>query len=191
MSGMRTPVQLTALTAGAVFVLTGCGLLVGGNSQPTGNATTTGKPSVAADVPSGYDTCKDIPQSVLDSEKLRRRDRADSDASGGIKWRGCRYGRTDGYFATITTTNITVAMTRAKNFADAAEFTVNGREALTTRQTDGNRDEACVANVAMNGGSLDVSVLNPASNRDTGQIDSCVIARILAEKIVPTMPANA
>ncbi|MBF6226761.1 DUF3558 domain-containing protein [Nocardia abscessus] len=190
MTSGRNSWRLAVLAVGAALVLAGCESSADGNDQPTGNGKPSSQPSVATDAPSGYDTCKDIPQSVLDSEKLRRQDTANSDANGGLKWRGCVYGRTDGYFATITTTNVTVDMTRAKNFSGAEEFAVNGRKTITSRQSEGRR-EACVANVAMNNGSLDISVLNPASNRDTGQMDSCDIARMLAEKIAPTMPANA
>ncbi len=171
-------------------------MLAGCDSSTNGDATPTGSPepnhSIAPDAPTAYDTCKDIPQSVLDSEKLRRRDEANSSANGGIKWRGCRYGRTDGYFATITTSNLTVEMTRDRHFPEATEFTIAGREAISTRQFDGpNIKDACTVNVAMKGGSLDINLLNPASNRDTGSIDSCQLARMLAEKIVPTMPTNA
>jgi hypothetical protein len=182
--------RLAILFAGAALALTGCDSSTDGDDAPP--ASSTAGQSVAAETPTGYDACKDIPQSVLDSEKLRRRNEANSDASGGIKWRGCRYGRTDGYFATITTSNLTVEMTRAKHFPEATEFTVGGREAISTRQFDGpNIKDACTVNVTMQGGSLDINLLNPASNRDTGSVDSCQLARALAEKIVPTIPSNA
>ncbi|MGW5221010.1 DUF3558 domain-containing protein [Nocardia sp. NPDC004085] len=187
----RNSLQLAILAVGAVCALTSCN-----TSDEDGDANATASPtadqSIATDVPTGFDTCKDIPQSVLDSEKLRRRNEANSDANGGIKWRGCRYGRTDGYFATITTTNLTVEMTRDKHFPEATEFKIAGRAAISTRQFDGpNIRDACTVNVAMQGGSLDINLLNPASNRDTGSIDSCQLARTLAEKIVPTIPSNA
>jgi hypothetical protein len=170
--------------------LAGCDSSTEGGPTPTESSPNS--PSIAAEAPTAFDTCKDIPQSVLDSEKLRRRNEANSDANGGLKWRGCRYGRTDGYFATITTSNLTVEMTRAKNFPEATEFTVDGRAAISTRQFDGpNIKDACTVNVAMQGGSLDINLLNPASNRDTGSIDSCQLARTLAEKIAPAMPTNA
>ncbi|MFI5537783.1 DUF3558 domain-containing protein [Nocardia sp. NPDC051900] len=189
MTGSSKPLQLAVLAVGAVLTLAGCDSSTDSGDRPTVAGQASSTPSVAPDVPSGYDTCKDIPQSVLDSEKLRRQDTGNSDANGSLKWRGCVYGRTDGYFATITTTNVTVDMTRAKNFPDATELTINGRKTIISRQTEGRR-EACVANVSMSNGSLDISVLNPASNRDTGQTDSCVIARTLAEKIAPTIPAS-
>ncbi|MBF6203010.1 MULTISPECIES: DUF3558 family protein [Nocardia] len=189
MTSRSKPLRSAVLALGAALALAGCGSFADSNDRPTGYGAASTNPSVAPDVPSGYDTCKDIPQSVLDSERLRRQDTANSDANGGLRWRGCVYGRTDGYFATITTTNVTVGMTLDKKFPGTAEFLASGRRIITSRQTEG-RQEACVANVEMTSGSLDISILNPASNRDTGQIDSCVIARTLAEKIAPTMPTN-
>ncbi|WP_280349905.1 DUF3558 domain-containing protein [Nocardia abscessus] len=190
MTSVRNSRRLAVLAVGAALVLTGCGPSSDGATPPT--ESSTAPQSIAAEAPTAFDTCKDIPQSVLDSEKLRRRNEANSDANGGIKWRGCRYGRTDGYFATITTSNLTVEMTRDKHFPEATEFTIGGRAAISTRQFDGpNIKDACTVNVAMRGGSLDINLLNPASNRDTGSIDSCQLARTLAEKIVPTMPSNA
>lgn len=191
MTSRSTSWRVTALAIGVAMAIAGCGSSDDGRKEPTASSE---KPSasttIAPDVPSGYNTCNDIPSGVLDSEKLRNRGQADSNASGGIKWRGCRYGRTDGYVAAITTTNLTVAMTKQKNFPDAREFDLNGRAAIATRQVKDHPEAACVVNVEMKGGSLDISLSNPPSNKETGQIDSCELARNLAAKIVPTIPTG-
>ncbi|WP_324198640.1 DUF3558 domain-containing protein [Nocardia brasiliensis] len=174
------------LVLGAVFVVGGCGPSEDGGGKTTG--TSTGGSGVAPDVPAGFDPCKDIPQSVLDSEKLRNRGPESSDANGGIKWRGCRFGRSDGYVADVTVTNLTVDLTRQRNFRDTKEFDIAGRMAISTRQVEDHPEAACVVNVEMKNGSLDIDLSNPPSNKETGQIDSCLLARTLAEKIVPTMP---
>ncbi|WP_280406413.1 DUF3558 domain-containing protein [Nocardia brasiliensis] len=181
--------RVGVLVLGAVFVVGGCGPSEDGGGKTTG--TSTGGTSLAPDVPSGFDPCKDIPQSVLDSEKLRKQGEDNSSAAGGIKWRGCRYGRTDGYFVSIRTTNLTVEMTRDKKFPEATEFTTSGRKAISTRQFDGPYiKEACTVNVEMEHGSLDFDLSNPASNRDTGRIDACQLARTLAEKVAAAIPAG-
>ncbi|WP_194837445.1 DUF3558 domain-containing protein [Nocardia sp. XZ_19_369] len=183
--------KVSGLVFGAVFALAGCGPADDGGGSPTGSVTNSASASgVATDVPAGYNPCTDIPQSVLDSEKLRNRGESNSNADGGVKWRGCRFGRSDGYVASITTTNLTIDKTRQRNFADAKEFSVAGRQAISTRQVADHPEAACVVNVEIKGGSLDINLSNPPSNRETGQIDSCVLARTLAEKIVPTMPAS-
>ncbi|NKY27753.1 DUF3558 domain-containing protein [Nocardia gamkensis] len=150
------------------------------------------EPSLAASVPQGYDPCKDISAEVLASENLTLRGQADAEADGGVKWRGCRYGRSDGYVVSIRATNLTVEVVRGKQLPEAQEFTIAGRRAISTRQFDGPYiKEACTVDVSMQGGSLEFNLNNPASNRDTGSVDSCELARRLTEKVVPTMPATA
>ncbi|WP_433662995.1 DUF3558 domain-containing protein [Nocardia sp. CA-128927] len=182
--------RLVTLALGAVFAIAGCGPSNDGDPKPTGNAPTSSS-GVAADVPTGFDPCKDIPQSVLDSEKLHGQDKADSNASGGIKWRGCSWVQSDGYAGSIQTTNITLDAVRAKKFPDANEFTINGRKAISTRQVDSHPEAACTLNVEMKGGSLEFNLSNPPSNRNTGQLNTCDLTRTLAEKVVPTLPATA
>lgn len=179
------------LAVGAVGLLAGCGSSTDGDAKPVSTSTSAG-PSLAADAPNSYDPCKDIPQGVLDSEKLQKTRNINDDTSAGVIWRGCAWVRSNGYGVSITTTNLTVDATRSRNFPEATEFTINGRRAITTRQFDGAYiKEACTLNVEMKGGSLDFNLNNPPSNRDTGSIDSCVLARGLAEKVVPSLPANA
>ncbi|WP_280492480.1 DUF3558 domain-containing protein [Nocardia asiatica] len=175
------------LAVGAALVLTGCDSSAD-DAAPT--STASASPSIAADVPTGYDPCTDIPQSVLESENLRHKTNEDHNASGGIKWRGCGWVQPDGYAPAITTTNITVDMVRNKNFADTHEYTINGRRAISTRQVEERPEGVCTINVDMKGGSLEFFLSNPPSNRKTGQLDTCALAKTLAEKVVPTLPAT-
>ncbi|WP_406280400.1 DUF3558 domain-containing protein [Nocardia sp. NBC_00881] len=180
--------RLTIFAVGAALALAGCGPSTDGDVKPTGSPSAN--PSIAPDVPTGYNPCTDIPQSVLDSESLRSKDKEDSDASGGVKWRGCAWLQTDGYAPAIRTTNLTVDMVRDKKFADAREYTINGRRAISTRQVDEHPDAVCTINVEMKGGSLEFFLSNPPSNRKTGQLNTCELAKALAEQVVATMPAN-
>ncbi|WP_378738808.1 DUF3558 domain-containing protein [Nocardia brasiliensis] len=182
--------RLATLALGAVFVIAGCGSSTDGDPTPTGNSATS-KTSVAPDVPSGYDPCKDIPQSVLDSEKLLDKTPDDSNASGGIKWRGCLWVQTDGYAGSIRTTNITVDMVREKKLPDARELSIGGRRAISTRQVEDHPQAVCTINVEMKGGSLEFGLTNPTTSKRTGQLDTCDLARNLAEKVVPTLPATS
>ncbi|WP_435590153.1 DUF3558 domain-containing protein [Nocardia sp. bgisy118] len=184
--------RVGVLALGAAFVLVGCGSSVGGDATPSGSSTATNAGTgVAADVPTGYNACKDIPQSVLDSEKLLDRTANDSNVSGGIKWRGCIWVQNDGYGASIRTTNLTVEMVRAKNFPDTREFTIDGRRAISTRQNETRPETACNLNIEMQGGSLEIYLTNPPSAKKTGHLDTCELTRSLAEKVVPTIPAGA
>ncbi|WP_433726067.1 DUF3558 domain-containing protein [Nocardia sp. CA-129566] len=191
MTSSSKSLRLAVIGVG-VTVLAGCGSSDQGNARPSGGASGSSgsTASLAADVPAGYDPCKDIPQSVLDSENLRGKDKDDSNASGGIKWRGCGWVQPDGYSPSIRTTNITVDMVRDKKFHDAHEFTISGRQAISARQAHDHPESMCVVNVEMKGGSLEFFLDNPPSNRKTGKLDTCELARTLAEKVVPTMPAN-
>ncbi|MET8878590.1 DUF3558 domain-containing protein [Nocardia sp. NPDC004604] len=180
-----------ALGVGAVVLLSGCGSSTGGDAKPVSTSTSAG-PSLAADVPRTYDPCKDVPQDVLDSEKLHNKHTVDDSASGGVRWVGCQWVRSNGYGVSIRTTNLTIDLIRSRNFPETTEFTINGRRAISTRQFDGPYiKEACTVDVEMKGGSLEFNLNNPPSNRDTGSIDSCVLARGLAEKVVPSLPATA
>ncbi|WP_406233266.1 DUF3558 domain-containing protein [Nocardia sp. NBC_01009] len=176
-----------ALAASAVVLLSGCGPSTGGEAKPA-TPTSTG-PSLAADVPRNYDPCKDVPQSVLDSEKLHNQHPVDDDTSSGVRWVGCQWVRSNGYGVSIRTTNLTIDLIRSRNFAEASEFTIGGRRAISTRQFEGEFIKyVCTVNVEMKGGSLDINLNNPPSGRDTGSIDSCVLARGLAEQVVPSLP---
>ncbi|MGO4648815.1 DUF3558 domain-containing protein [Nocardia sp. 2YAB30] len=184
--------RAATLTIGAMILLAGC---ASGDDSSGGAANTSG-PSLAADVPRTYDPCKDIPESVLASEKLQSKDLANLDADsefGRIKWMGCAWVRSNGYAASIRTTNLTVDVVRGRNFPDAHEFTVGGRRAISTRQFDGPHImEACTLDVEMKGGgSLEFGVNNPPSRSETGSTDTCQLARTLAEKVVPSMPPTA
>lgn len=190
MASRPTAWQLMVLTASLTCALTACGSSNGGTGQPTDNRASA-TPTVPADVPSGYRPCEDIPQAVLSSEKLLDKTPDDSNASGGIKWRGCLWAQTDGYATSIRTTNITVDMVSAKGFSDTRDFTIDGRRAVSTRQSDAHPKAECTLNVEMKGGSLEFGLTNPASNRNTGHLDTCDLARTLAEKVVPTIPDTA
>ncbi|MFD0366193.1 DUF3558 domain-containing protein [Nocardia sp. GCM10030253] len=185
-----TPLGI-ACALGTLLLLTGCESSTDGSAKPSSTSTSAG-PSLAEDVPRSYDPCKDVPQSVLDSEKLGMKIVANNDGGGGVRWRGCQWVRPNGYGVSIRTTNLTVDLIRSRNFAEATEFTIGGRRAISTRQFDGPFiKEACTLNIEMKGGSLDINLNNPPSNRDTGSTDSCVLARSLAEKVVPSLPATA
>lgn len=187
MTSGRNSRRLTVLAVGAALVLAGCGPADDG-AAPTGASSAS--PSLATDAPTGYDPCADIPQSVLDSENLRSKDKKDANSSGGVKWRGCMWAQPDGYVATIRTTNLTVDMVRNKNFADTREYAIGGRRAISTRQVEEHPDAVCTINVEMKGGSLEFFLSNPPSNRKTGHLDTCALAKTLAEKVVPTVPVT-
>ncbi|MBF6126952.1 DUF3558 domain-containing protein [Nocardia brasiliensis] len=180
--------RVGVLVLGAVFVVGGCGPSDG---QPTSTGTSGAKSSVAADVPADFNPCTDIPQTVLDSDQLKQKIPNDSNANGGIKWRGCMWAKPDAYAASIQTTNITIEMVREKKFPDTQEFTIGSRRAISTRQVDDHPEAACTVNVEMKGGSLELNLTNPASNRATGHLNTCDLTRSLAEKIAPTIPATA
>ncbi|MGY1934195.1 DUF3558 domain-containing protein [Nocardia gipuzkoensis] len=192
MTRCGSTLRILGLAIVAAVALVGCGSSSSkGDTSPNSPLPAT-EPSLAASVPQGYDPCKDIPADVLSSENLTLRGQADAEAAGGVKWRGCRYGRSNGYVVSIRTTNLTVEVVRAKQLPEAQEFTIASRRAISTRQFDGPYiKEACTVDVSMQGGSLEFNLNNPASNRDTGSVDSCELARTLAEKVVPTMPATA
>lgn len=171
---------LAALTA---IAIAGCDS--SGDSEESPTTTTT-----LAGAPTAFDPCADIPQSLLDSEGLRAKAKNDNNAAGGLQWRGCVWAQSDGYGATIHTTNVTIDMVRDKNYPDAREFAIDGRVAISTRRNTARPSEECNVGVEISGGSLEVVLTNPASRKRTGHLDSCDLARALLEKVVAVLPAD-
>ncbi|MEU4434711.1 DUF3558 domain-containing protein [Nocardia rhamnosiphila] len=174
---------LIALVGGAVLVLTGCESATKGSTAPD-------TPSVAAEVPTGFDPCTDIPQETLKSEGLR--DPMPDDASAnGIKWDGCMWIQTDGYSAAIRTTNMTLDMIKDQGFPGTLEFETVGRSAIVSQQGKAQVEASCNVNVELIGGSLEFLLTNPPSRSKTGHLDTCELARNLVEKVAPNIPAGA
>ncbi|WP_084495523.1 DUF3558 domain-containing protein [Nocardia shimofusensis] len=183
----RSALSWIACSAVGVVVLLG-GCDASGDVET--DASMTSGHGVQPDVPAGFDPCTDIPQSVFASENLKSPRPQNSDASGGIKWRGCTWIPSNGgYGANIQTTNITVAMVSAKNFADSREFSIGGRAAISGRQIPERLEYSCTVNVEMREGSLQISITNPPTSNMVDQ-DTCEIARRLAERIAPSLPAS-
>ncbi|MEV4127780.1 DUF3558 domain-containing protein [Nocardia sp. NPDC049707] len=179
-----------ALGAGLIILVSACNS--GGESKGSTN-TAAVTPTIAADVPAGFDACKDLPQALIQSEKLKNKGPDTADRPGGIKWRGCGWVQAggDGYAATIDTTNLTLAMVRAnKDFTVDEELTIAGRAALTSHVGAQDPHADCLINVELKGGSLEITINNPPWLRDTGNQHACEIAKRLAGQIVPTVPAT-
>ncbi|MFI5720347.1 DUF3558 domain-containing protein [Nocardia sp. NPDC051750] len=174
--------------AGIALLVAGCGTDSEGTATPV--TTTTGLP-IAAEAPSSFDPCTDIPPEILASESLVP-DGLDSNVDGGqgIKWRGCGYVAPDSYAVGITTTNLTLPVVRDNDrFVVRHEYTVDGRAAMAVDAADDPDVRAsCTFYVEMAGGSLELSMDNPASNDKTGHLDTCGLALGLAEKVAPLIP---
>ncbi len=189
MASWSSVVRGVVLGAGLIMLVSACN---SGGESKGGNANSTSvTPTVAADVPAGFDACKDLPQSMIQQEQLIKPEPDQTDRPGGIKWRGCGWIQSDGYGATIDTTNITLAMVRAnKDFTVDEELTVGGRAALTSHVSGQDPHADCAINVELKGGSLEISIDNPPSRRKSGNQHSCEIAKRLADQIVPAIPAT-
>ncbi|MQY21633.1 DUF3558 domain-containing protein [Nocardia macrotermitis] len=184
---IRRGVVSAVLTTGAVVLtLTGCS--TSGGSTASSSATTT----TPVQVPTGFDPCNDIPQSIMESEGLQGKLPNDFQADAGkVLWRGCVWSDPDGYGATIQRTNLTVDSVRNKHFPDTHEFVIAGRHAISTRQGDNADPAGCTVNIELKGGSLEFNLDNPAYLPKTGKKDTCQLARGLAEKVGAVIPATA
>lgn len=173
----------TCAVTAAVALAAGCGS-GGGHTPASPSATST----LAADVPVGFDPCRDIPQAVQDSLQIHGKEPDKLRAHGGIVWRGCGWVKSDYYALSIDTTNLTVAMVRDQHYQDQQEFTIAGRQAISTRQVPEHPLLQCTINVAMTGGSVEFFLSNSNSDRIVGDRDSCHMVRDVAEQVVPTIP---
>lgn len=195
---MKVGVAMRAVTCAmllaGVLAVAGCSPTSDGTAEPV--STSAAEHSIAEDVPSGFKPCTDIPQAILDSEGLHRNDSPssrDESQRGKVKWRGCGWVVSDGYTATISATNLTLAMVRDKHFPGEREITVNGRPVLITHQAaDPTGRENCVLNAQMQGGSLEFTIGNPSgTSPKTRHLNACDIGQTLAGKVVPLIPAGA
>ncbi|KZM69627.1 hypothetical protein AWN90_07550 [Nocardia terpenica] len=190
MTSVGSMLRGVAAAAGAIVLLSACGSNTGGVSQSSGS--TSASSTRLPPAPTAFNPCS-IPESVMDSEQLHSRNIADSDGNGGTQWRGCRWVESDGYAVSIRATNITLQMVRDNTgFKVAEELTIAGRPALTyhdSEATDLQHD--CLLNAEMKGGSLEFLLNNPASNRKTGNMNTCELAKNLANKVIPLIPASA
>ncbi|WP_084525602.1 DUF3558 domain-containing protein [Nocardia vaccinii] len=181
----RGVISTVLATGAAVLVLAGCSPSGGSTSSSSAGATTP------VQVPTGFDPCKDIPQSILDSEGQQNKQPDDFQADAGkILWRGCIWSDPDGYGARIQMTNITLQKVRDEHFPDTQEFTIAGRHAISSRQGDNADPTTCTVDVEVKGGSLEFNLDNPAYVPKTGKQDTCQLARALAEKVAPILPST-
>lgn len=193
---MRSTVRpiLVAGLCAAVVTVTGCDSSAANENGAPGSTTSTlTETGLQLTVPSGYDPCVDIPQSVLDSENLVKgvaNNKADAEGPGGTKWQGCDWARAggDGYAVSVQVTNVTIPFVREHYSLDRQEFIIAGRPAISVRKNETRPSEVCSINIEMQGGSLEFHLDNPASNKETGSMDTCQLGVTFAEKVVPTLP---
>lgn len=187
------PVLVAGLCAAGI-ALTGCDSSAANENEAPGSTTSTlTETGLQVAVPSGYDPCVDIPQSVLDSENLVKGvadNKANARGPGGTEWRGCGWVQPSGYAVSVQVTNVTIPFVREHYNLDRREFTIAGRPAISVRKNETRPSEVCSINIAMQGGSLEFHLDNPPS-RKTGNLDTCALGVTFAEKVVQTMPPNA
>lgn len=183
------PIAMMAACA-AIALLAGCGPDNEGTPTATGAQASSAS---AAEVPAGFDPCAAVQPSTVFAPYTLLPGAPDDSSSGGAKWKGCGWNSADAYSATISTTNLTVDDVSGKKFADAQRFEVDGRQAISTRQSDSEKLQSisCTINVSMKGGSLEIKIMNPESASETGTQDACQITRGVADKVVPLIPADA
>jgi hypothetical protein len=182
------PIREMLCCAGFALLLASCAS-VSGRTVPA-VTTTTGLP-IAAEAPSSFDPCFDIPDQILASENLVRGvTDANVDGSRGIKWRGCSYVAPDSYAVGITTTNLTLPVVRGnEQFVVRQEYIVDGRTAIAVDAADDPDVRAsCLFYIEMERGSLELSMDNPSSNDKSGHLDTCELSLRLAQKLAPLLP---
>ena len=182
MTHLRTVAAIGAL----ILATTSCGTDMDGH--PTAETSTT--PSSTVDPATLFDPCKDIPASFMLSEGFADAGvgEAFENETNGVKWKGCGWVMTDGYYTNIATTTLTLDVIKTKNFEDYTEFTIDDRHAVSYRRLRESGKRTCVANIELGAGTVDFSLGNPPSARDTGSTDSCELVRDLATKIAKFLP---
>ncbi|HLS79512.1 MAG TPA: DUF3558 domain-containing protein, partial [Nocardia sp.] len=168
MSGMTIGRGVAVLAVGAALVLAGCE----STSEPESeSSTTSASTNMQTEAPTAYNPCTDVPQEILDAEKLKM-PREQTSSVSGIEWQGCMWVQSDGYAATIQTSNISVDMVIEKNLLDTRELEIAGRRSVSSRRVEDHSEAVCTVNVEIVGGSLEFNLSNPPSRKNTGHLDT-------------------
>ncbi|WP_373291635.1 DUF3558 family protein [Nocardia camponoti] len=181
-SGVRSGLLLSCALA---LVTVGC-------TNDPGTEPPSSSPTEATSVskPADFDPCTDIPDAVLTSEQLRKTRPEDSD-SAGVTTHGCGYFMLQGYDVRIVRTSVSLSDIKAKFPDSYREQQFGSRQGAYYTLFPQYGDRSCVINVAMNTGSLEFDLRNPATASKTGDLDTCQLATDLTNKIVPLIPESA
>ncbi|MBO0856014.1 MAG: DUF3558 domain-containing protein [Nocardia sp.] len=173
------------IAAGAAVLVSGCGS--SGNQHASGAATST-----TVEVPQGFDPCNDIPSSVLDSLQLHSKIEDDMGDGTPNHWQGCGWVRSNYYSVSVRMTNVTVDAVRQHHDQDPRELTIAGRPAVSSRQAPDHPDRQCTVNVQVKGGSIEFFLEKGMDRGEggSGDLDACDMARDVATKITPLLPAT-
>lgn len=179
----------------AAGVVVAGALLVGGCGADQAETTTAAPTSTDVPLPTGFDGC-DLPQSVIDAEQLRKGREDDNWNVPGTarKWVGCTWTQSDGFTANITVTTITGQQIRespSTQWTVGEQSTIAGRAAITYWMPVRDPAEDCTINVEMQGGAMEIGIMNPPSRRKSRDRNACDIATALAEMLAPTIPAGS
>ncbi len=184
MIGARRTAGAVALALGGVLLIAGC------NSGSDSTHTSAAATSTVAPVPTGFDPCNDVPQTVLDELQWTLKNPAQNSAADGTQWQGCTWSKIEYYAVTLYMTNATLDKVRAQHFQDTQDLSIAGRQAVSSRQAPDHPRNQCTIDVAIKGGSFEIFLSNSVGDSVGGNLDSCGLARDVANKIVPLLPAS-
>ncbi len=176
--------QAAGIAAVSVLLLSACHLP--SSSKSSAAVSTTTVPSI----PTGFDPCVDIPQSVLDELQWTFKISRQNSADDGTDWRGCSWVKSNYYAVVVYMTNATPDKVRNQHYPDTRQLTIGGRQAVSSRQDADHPANQCTIDVAIKGGSLEFFLTNPKTNTMGGALNSCDLAREGAEVVTPTLPSR-
>lgn len=181
-------VVLTVGLAGALLVA-GCGSGAGGSARPATSAAPSVAPLPQA---TGFDPCRDIPETVLRAENLEQSGPQDA-SIGGVTSTGCGYvdRQGDGYFVRVMKSSLTLNALAAK-YSDTyrAQSIAGRRTAYYTPHPD-RAAQSCALGLEIASGTVLFDLSNPETAARTASRNACDLLDHFVRQVVPSISPNA
>ncbi|KZM69779.1 hypothetical protein AWN90_07090 [Nocardia terpenica] len=174
--------------AGALLVA-GCGGGAGGSPRPATSAAPPVAPSPQA---TGFDPCRDIPETVLRAENLEQSGPQDASV-GGVTSTGCGYvdRQGDGYFVRVMKSSLTLDMIKAR-YSDSyrAQSIAGRRTAYYTPHPD-RAAQSCALGLEIASGTVLFDLSNPETAARTASRNACDLLDHFVRQVVGSISPNA
>ncbi|MBF6062727.1 DUF3558 domain-containing protein [Nocardia terpenica] len=185
--GVDVAVLATGI-AGALLVA-GCGGGAGGSLRP---ATSAAPPVAPSPQTTGFDPCRDIPETVLRAENLEQSGPQDASV-GGVTSTGCGYvdRQGDGYFVRVMKSSLTLDMIKAK-YSDSyrAQSIAGRRTAYYTPHPD-RAAQSCALGLEIASGTVLFDLSNPETAARTASRNACDLLDHFVRQVVGSISPNA
>ncbi|QIS23227.1 DUF3558 domain-containing protein [Nocardia terpenica] len=181
---------LAAGIAGALLVA-GCGSGAGGSARPA-PSTSAAPPVAPLPQATGFDPCRDIPETVLRAENLEQSGPQDA-GIGGVTSTGCGYvdRQGDGYFVRVMKSTLTLDKIKAKYSDTYREQSIAGRRTAYYTPHPDRTARSCALGLEIASGTVLFDLSNPETAARTASRNACDLLDHFVRQVVGSISPNA